>query len=423
MYPWRCNMNALSSSPFDRLPEELYLDIYAYLRPCELGTIARVSLLWNRLANDDCLWRKFCMQSWPYVPKSEGLNWKEYFQKYHKTNIIRDFFSIRKTLYSVSEKTITIWKESTEPNRYDCQSFLTNHHHLITRLFVTFEGNRTPSTILLTGSVDTTIKIWVPDQDGTLFNCLETLEGHEDAITALKQTGNFLFSGSKDKTIKIWQSVFEKDHTSSYCTHTLKGHEGTVTCLQIVRASEHSSKANDNSCEIFSGSTDQTIRGWEALPKGKYKCTKIIHDHRGAITCLALSLHERLLISTATDKTIRVRTLDPRNYLQTQQVIDITYIATCILMPAFKRLLIVGGTNGEVHHFEKKRDSIKWTLKSKAETGESLVTTLRFGIALNAIDPNSFYIVSEQNKVIMMKKNVQNQEVEYTSSLIVKNGT
>ena len=45
----------------------------------------------------------------------------------------------------------------------------------------------------------------------SLSPCVEDLagqfRGHEEAVTCLALDGNFLYSGSEDKTIKVWDAA------------------------------------------------------------------------------------------------------------------------------------------------------------------------------------------------------------------------
>jgi WD40 repeat protein len=72
------------------------------------------------------------------------------------------------------------------------------------------------SRTLFSGSGDKTIKVW----DLNSGECLRTLEGHSDCVNAvaLSKDGCILVSGSRDNTIKIW------DLNSGSCMRTLEGH-------------------------------------------------------------------------------------------------------------------------------------------------------------------------------------------------------
>lgn len=53
------------------------------------------------------------------------------------------------------------------------------------------------------------------------------LEGHLDAVYCIQFDSTKIISGSRDRTIKIW------DLATNACTHTLEGHSGSVLCLQF----------------------------------------------------------------------------------------------------------------------------------------------------------------------------------------------
>jgi WD40 repeat protein len=60
-----------------------------------------------------------------------------------------------------------------------------------------------------------------------------------------------VISGSADRTIKIW----DMDPKSKDIIQTLTGHSGTILCLAYSKKSD----------TIFSGSTDKTLRIWKYL--------------------------------------------------------------------------------------------------------------------------------------------------------------
>ena len=74
--------------------------------------------------------------------------------------------------------------------------------------------------------------------------CLDRLEGHTGGVWCLTLYGNKLFSGSNDRTIRVWDADTHK-HLA-----TLEGHTGGVTCLTLYGN------------KLFSGSRDGTIRVW-----------------------------------------------------------------------------------------------------------------------------------------------------------------
>lgn len=86
------------------------------------------------------------------------------------------------------------------------QSF-TGHSHIIPCLVISAD-----SKILISGSRDKTIKMWELET-GEL---IRTLKGHTDGVhtLALSPDGQIIASGSADKTIKLWHL-----ETENYWVH------------------------------------------------------------------------------------------------------------------------------------------------------------------------------------------------------------
>ena len=100
-------------------------------------------------------------------------------------------------------------------------------------------------TLLVSGSRDTTIKIW----DLTSGTLLNTLIGHSGAVWSviLSSDDSKIISGSYDKTIKIW------DVKSGTLLNTLIGHSNYLGSVILT---------SDDS-KIISGSYDTTIKIWD----------------------------------------------------------------------------------------------------------------------------------------------------------------
>ena len=95
---------------------------------------------------------------------------------------------------------------------------------------------------LLSGSYDTTIKLWKGDV------ILRNIDSHEDTIAALCQIDNiYIASGSFDKNIKIWNI------NNLECFQSLSGHNDKISCLIKLK--------NNNS--LVSCSYDGIIKIWE----------------------------------------------------------------------------------------------------------------------------------------------------------------
>ncbi|KAG2192369.1 putative platelet-activating factor acetylhydrolase ib alpha subunit [Mucor mucedo] len=101
-----------------------------------------------------------------------------------------------------------------------------------------------PGQYVITGSRDKTIKIW--NTNGQL---LHNMVGHDNWIRGLvvHPSGKYLLSASDDKTIKIW------DLKTGRCSKTLEAHSHFVTCIAYCHTSP----------VVATGSVDQTIKLWQ----------------------------------------------------------------------------------------------------------------------------------------------------------------
>ncbi|KAI0073400.1 WD40 repeat-like protein [Panus rudis PR-1116 ss-1] len=101
-------------------------------------------------------------------------------------------------------------------------------------------STRTNKPVLISGSLDNTIKLW----DIETGKATRTLFGHIEGVWAVASDNLRLVSGSHDRTIKVW------NREEGRCTCTLVGHRGAVTCLALGED------------KIVSGSDDGDIRLW-----------------------------------------------------------------------------------------------------------------------------------------------------------------
>jgi F-box/WD-40 domain protein MET30 len=95
--------------------------------------------------------------------------------------------------------------------------------------------------IIISGSLDNTIKLW----DMITGKCIRTLFGHVEGVWSLAYDTLRIVSGSHDKTIRVW------DLGSGKCMYALEGHGGPVTGVGL------------SDTKIISTSDDGDIRIWD----------------------------------------------------------------------------------------------------------------------------------------------------------------
>jgi WD40 repeat protein len=137
---------------------------------------------------------------------------------------------------------------------------------------------------IISGSNDYTIKIWAPNDAG-VYTCLQTLGvnrnenpvlGHTDYVKSLAVIGYRIISGSSDTTIKIWSPNVHGIYT---CTHTLgvaNNNDPVLGHTNMVRSVAHLVTQDGNGVRIISGSGDNTIKIWAPNDAGVYTCTQTL---------------------------------------------------------------------------------------------------------------------------------------------------
>ncbi|RDA89416.1 hypothetical protein CP532_6264 [Ophiocordyceps camponoti-leonardi (nom. inval.)] len=102
----------------------------------------------------------------------------------------------------------------------------------------------------------------------TSYQYLAAIAGSEPPPPKMSSTAEYMATGSRDKTIKIWDA-------RGTCVLTLIGHDNWVSALAFHPGGRH----------LLSVADDKTLRCWDLSQGGK--CVKVLQDiHEQFITCL-----------------------------------------------------------------------------------------------------------------------------------------
>lgn len=161
---------------------------------------------------------------------------------------------------------------------------------------------------LFTGSYDSTIAIW----DLFTGNLIRRLNGHEGGVKTLFFDGQKLITGSLDKTIRVWNYI------NGQCISTYRGHSDSVMSVDSYKKI------------IVSGSADKTVKIWHVESRTCYT----LRGHTEWVNCVKLHPKSFTCYSCSDDTTIKMWDIRTNTCLKTftghvgqvQKVIPLTIL-------------------------------------------------------------------------------------------------
>lgn len=208
------------------------------------------------------------------------------------------------TLPTVKDKVITfITPKSSVRVRRHKKALWIDHHDTISVLAM-------GKGVLYSGSWDKSIKVWRLSD----FKCIESIPAHIDAVNALAVdiTRGFLYSGSADGTVKVWERGHHHHHQDSKVHPHLHRHRHRHSHVATLASTRHQAvnalALTPDGAICYAGSSDKCIAVWHRHDEGTgshMKQVATLRGHHLAVLCLA-SVSNHVLVSGAADKTIRV---------------------------------------------------------------------------------------------------------------------
>ncbi|KAK3022991.1 hypothetical protein RJ639_044985 [Escallonia herrerae] len=144
--------------------------------------------------------------------------------------------------------------------------------------------------LLYSGSWDKTLKVWRLSDS----KCLESVKAHDDAVNSVVAgSDGLVFTGSADGTVKVWRRDMVGNGTTHVLVQTLLKQENAVTALA----------ASAKSGVVYGGTSDGLVNFWER-EKHSLSHGGVLRGHKLAVLCLAAA--GNLVMSGSADKSICV---------------------------------------------------------------------------------------------------------------------
>ncbi|XP_021750879.1 protein JINGUBANG-like [Chenopodium quinoa] len=155
--------------------------------------------------------------------------------------------------------------------------------------------------LIYSGSWDKTLKVWRLSD----LRCLESIKAHDDAINGLIAKNGVVYSASADGKIKVWGKESGKKNSSSGSSlHKLEGvlagHKDVS--MNAVIGPDHGNGDGDENERVYGGASDGYLMGWERGREGEWKLVVEVKAHQLSILCL--SFMGDILCSGSADKSI-----------------------------------------------------------------------------------------------------------------------
>ncbi|KAL4081810.1 WD40-repeat-containing domain protein [Scleroderma yunnanense] len=193
------------------------------------------------------------------------------------------------------DSTVRIWDAD---RGVQIGSLLEGHIHYVTSAAFSPDGTR-----IVSGSDGSTVRIWDADRGVQIGSPLEGHTGYVRSV-AFSPDGTRIVSGSNDRTMRIWdvdRVAFSPDGTKivsgsddSTIGSPLEGHTDYVRSVAF----------SPDGTKIVSGSDDSTVRIWDA-DRG-VQIGSLLEGHTDYVTSVAFSPNGTRIVSGSNDSTVRI---------------------------------------------------------------------------------------------------------------------
>lgn len=202
---------------------------------------------------------------------------------------------------SSRDKTIKMWEVSTG----FCVRTYTGHREWVRMVRVSLDGNLLASCsndqtvrVWAAGGKDTKAELrdhdhvveciaWAPESATQAINEAATAAAGGDNKNSVTHAGPFLASGSRDKSVKVW------DVSTGQCLFSLLGHDNWVRGISWHPGGKY----------LLTASDDKSLRVWDIQHR---RCHKRLDAHTHFATSLDFHRAQPYVVTGSVDQTVKV---------------------------------------------------------------------------------------------------------------------
>ncbi|KAK4779961.1 hypothetical protein SAY87_016067 [Trapa incisa] len=164
------------------------------------------------------------------------------------------------TIYTGSADTkIKVWVRKSADQAHSHVATLEKHRSAVNALALSEDGRA-----LYSGACDRSILVWERGGDdsggGPFMAVVGALRGHTKAILCLAAVADLVISGSADKTIRVW--LRERQGRSYSCLAMMEGHQRPLKCLTAAAIFDEDGTPS-GSYMVYSGALDCCVKVWQ----------------------------------------------------------------------------------------------------------------------------------------------------------------
>ncbi|XP_076309508.1 LOW QUALITY PROTEIN: transducin beta-like protein 3 [Tachypleus tridentatus] len=251
--------------------------------------------------------------------------------------------------------------------------------------------------MMASSSKDNCLRIWRMDSDSGEVSCIFSGRGHTHevgTISCSRLSTNFIVSGSKDTTLKVWNIPTSK-HLTNYSSHpealsalfTEHAHDKDINSVVVA----------PNDKLIATGSQDKTAKIWTL---SGLSLLGVLRGHRRGVWCVVFSPVDQVLATSSADGTIKIWSLTDLTCVMTFEGHDSSVLKVMFLSRGMQ--LLSSSSDGNIK---------LWTIKLN-ECVKTLDEHIDKVWALTASSSEAFIATGGADSNLILWKDVTEQDKE-----------